>query len=69
MNAFPAFYLSLTCNRCDEEILYGPCITTIEHEGLAVIPYNMAAQSSFHCSGCGATNYTSDFDLLTQDEI
>lgn len=69
MNEFPAFYLSITCQSCDEGILYGPCITTIEHEGLAVIPYDMAAQSSFTCSNCGASNYTGDFEILTADHI
>lgn len=58
------FYLSMDCQNgdCEEEILEGLCVTTIEHNGLPVIPYDIAAQTNFNCRKCGASNYTGDFD-------
>ena len=61
-----AFHLLAHCGNCDEEIIHGPCLTTIEHDGLPVIPYDMAAQERFECDHCGAVNYTGDFELLTE---
>lgn len=58
-----AFHLSAYCRNCDEEIIYGPCVTTIEHSGLPVIPFDMAAQSNFQCDHCGADNYTGEFEI------
>ena len=60
------FYFSMDCGNCDEEILNGINGTTIEHNGLPVISFDMAAQSRFDCEHCGAENYTGDFDVLTE---
>lgn len=62
-----AFYLSMDCQNCDEEILHGLCVTTMEHRDRLgnpspVIPYDMASQTRFDCPRCGARNYTGDFD-------
>lgn len=57
------FYLSVDCRQCDEEIIYGLCATTIEHNGMPVIPFDIAAQSDFRCDHCGAFNYTGDFEI------
>jgi hypothetical protein len=65
------FYISMDCEHCDEEIFYGVCITTIEHNGRPVIPFDMAAQTRFVCNGpdgCGETTYTGDFDVFTDDD-
>lgn len=61
-----AFYLSIDCDKCDEEILYGPCLTTLEHRGKPVIPFDIAAQSNFDCPRCGADNYTGDFEVFCE---
>jgi hypothetical protein len=64
-----AFYLSVDCPECDEEVMWGPVATTIEYEGLPVLPFDMAGQTSFTCPDpdCGTTFYTGDFDLFTDD--
>jgi phenylacetate-coenzyme A ligase PaaK-like adenylate-forming protein len=61
------FYITAECPECDEEIAYGPVLTTLEHNGLPAVPYDLAACTSFSCSNpdCGAESYTGDFDLLT----
>lgn len=63
------FYLSVNCTECDEEIMWGPVATTITHNGLPVIPYDMAAQTAFECDQCGSRSFTGDFDLLTESEV
>lgn len=63
------FLFSLDCRECDEEFTWGPVVTTIEEDGLPVIPFNMAAQTAFTCTHCKARNFTGDFELLTEDEI
>lgn len=63
------FYLTAQCANCDEDIVYGPCMTLIEHEGLPAIPFDMASQTSFECEACGQSSYTGDFELLSEDEI
>lgn len=60
------FYLSLTCGNCDEEVLYGPCATTMEHRGLPVIPFDLLAQSQVLCDYCGADNYTGEFEIHSE---
>lgn len=57
------YYLSIECRNCDNEIHYGVCVTTIEHNGLPVIAFDDGAQNSFKCDNCGATNYTGAFDV------
>jgi hypothetical protein len=44
------FYLSAECENCDEEIYYGPCATTLSHNGLMVISYDFAAPPGFDYS-------------------
>lgn len=61
------FYLSMDCENCEEEILYGPCGTTEEHRGLPVIPFDMASQSKFECERCNAKHFTGDFDDVHVD--
>jgi len=63
------FYLSADCPDCGEEMFYGLCITTLEHDGRPVIQYDIAAQTTFTCEECGTNSYTGDFDLLTEDQI
>lgn len=63
------FLFSLDCRECDEEFTWGPVATAVEADGLPVIPYDMAAQTAFECTHCGARNYTGDFELLTDKEI
>jgi len=63
------FYLSVYCQECDEEILYGPCGTTIAHNDIPVIPFDMGAQTNFECDKCGANNYTGDFELFRDGEV
>jgi hypothetical protein len=57
-----AFYLSMECENCEEEMFYGVCVTTEEHQGLPSIPYDMASQSKFVCKSCDAQHFTGDFD-------
>lgn len=61
-----AFYLVINCGDCGEDIFYGPCGTTLEHHGLPVVPYDMAAQNSFRCDHCGAVTNTGDFDTFVE---
>lgn len=61
-----AYYLLMECRNCDEDIYYGLCVTTLEHQGRPVIPFDIAAQSSFSCGRCGAENYTGDFDVFCE---
>lgn len=68
MSSATAFYISIDCEHCDEEILYGLCVTTIEHNGRPVISFDVAAQTAFTCEECGKTTYTGDFDVFTEDE-
>lgn len=58
------FYISMDCEHCDEEIFYGVCVTTIEHNGRPVIPFDIAAQTTFTCNGCGKDSYTGDFEVF-----
>ena len=60
------FYLVMACRDCDEDIYYGLCFSTLEHNGHPVIPFDMAAQTSFNCNNCGADNYTGDFDVFVE---
>lgn len=64
-----AFYLVAQCPKCDEEIVYGQCVTFMEHQGLPLIPYDLAAQTVFECDHCGARAYSGDFELLTEDQV
>lgn len=58
------FYLAVDCSKCDEENLFGPCLTTIESpDGLPVIPFDMSACESFACSNCGTVNYIGEFEV------
>jgi len=61
-----AYYLVAECQNCDEEIFYGPCGTTLEHDGLPVVPYDVATQTNFTCDRCGADNYTGDFEIFSE---
>lgn len=63
------FYLSMDCD-CGEEMYYGVCLTLLEHNGLPVVSFDMAAQMSFTCDGpdgCGKTTYTGDFETFDDD--
>lgn len=61
-----AHYLLMECENCDEEIYYGVCVTTLEHNGLPAIPFDTAAQTNFECPKCGADNYTGDFEVFCE---
>ncbi len=54
------FYLSMECPNCNTEIVFGPHGTTLECEGLPVIPFDFASQMTIDCEKCGAVNYTGD---------
>lgn len=56
----------MDCQNCDEEIHVGPVLTTLEHDGLPVIPFDLAAQETFTCDNCNAANYTGDFDVMVE---
>jgi predicted RNA-binding Zn-ribbon protein involved in translation (DUF1610 family) len=45
------YYVVIECASCDEEI-YTKCATTIEHNGLPVIPYDIAEGQKFLCPRC-----------------
>lgn len=62
------FYMSMDCGECGEEMLIGPCLTTIERNGMPVIPFDMAAQETFTCD-CGTTWITGDFDVIDEGEL
>lgn len=68
MNGF-AFYQYVYCRSCDEEIIDGPCMTFMQHNGHPVIPFDLAAQSVFTCDKCGARNFTGEFEIFTEDEV
>ena len=55
------FYLTMECENCGESSL-SLCMTTDSHNGLPVIPVDIAAQNSFACD-CGAVTYTGDLDV------
>jgi hypothetical protein len=63
------FYLSLDCAECDEEIVWGPVATSLTHNGLPVVPYDMAAQTGFTCDECGKRTFTGDLELFTESEV
>lgn len=56
------FYLSMDCENCEEEMLMGPCATTIERDSLPVIPFDFASQEMFACDNCGARHYVGDLN-------
>lgn len=58
------FYLVMPCQSCDEDIHYGLCHSTLEHNGYPVIPFDMAAQMTFRCDNCQTTNVTGDFEVI-----
>lgn len=62
------FYLSFDCPQCDDEILYGPCLTTEEHQGAPVIPFDIAAQTTVRCPKCRTESYTGDVELYIDDD-
>lgn len=62
------FYLSAECGECGGDAFTdGVTITTEEHNGRPVVPYDIAAQTTFHCADrtCGATTHTGDFIDVT----
>ena len=65
-----AFYISFDCAKygCSGEILYGPCLTLNMHNGVPVIPYDIASQTSVTCPDCGTVNYTVDAELYYEGE-
>jgi hypothetical protein len=64
-----AFYLSAECAECGGDAFTdGLTVTTEEHKGRPVIPFDIAAQATFVCADqeCGATTVTGDFtDVMT----
>jgi hypothetical protein len=62
------FYMSILCDECNEDILMGPCLTTIERDGLPIIPFDFAAQETFTCD-CGAQYATGDFDYMSAEDL
>ena len=61
------FFLLLDCENCDAEIFYGPCLTLIRHDGAPVVSVSMVEQMSVTCGECGATHYTGELDIMTED--
>jgi hypothetical protein len=63
------FYVSIECPNCDTDVLFGPCLTLITHDGsdVPVIPFDVASQTTFHCEKCGVTFYTGDFDTFCDE--
>lgn len=62
------FYMSMECDSCGESILMGLCLTAVERNGHPVIPFDFAAQETFHCD-CGAAFVTGDFEAINEDEL
>lgn len=60
----PLFYLLVECPACDEDIVYGPCVTFMECGGLPIIPVGMGAQTSFTCGECGAEVRTGELEVF-----
>lgn len=60
------FYLLLACPRCDTDIHFGPCVTLLEHDGLPVVPTDMAGQTAADCPECGARTYIGDLDYFCE---
>lgn len=56
------FYLSMECDKCEDDMFLGPVATTITHNGLPVMPYDFASQESFCCDNCGTEHILGDFD-------
>lgn len=61
------FYIFVECPNCDHEIRK-LMATTIDHDGIPVIPFDMAAQTDFDCSSCGSEWVTGDFELFKMGE-
>lgn len=56
-----AFYLSMECKTCETDMYYGLVITTEEHQGMPVVPFDMAAQARFECGNCGGATEVGDY--------
>lgn len=65
------FFFMLECDKCEEEIYFGPCLTTLTHRDrlgneLPVVPADMVSQTTFTCPRCGADNSTGDLDIYVE---
>ena len=58
-------YISMECETCGADIFIGPVLVLTEHNGLPVIPFDLAAQETFQCD-CGTQQYTGDFDVMVE---
>lgn len=64
-----AFYLSLTCETCGEDMYEGLVVTTLEHDGYPVIDLDLtASQIMFRCDNCGGVTWTGDYVDMTEHE-
>lgn len=57
------FYLSLTCDECENEVYVGVVITLHEHRGLPVVPIDVFTQETFVCDHCGTRHDTGDVNV------
>ena len=63
------YYLAIDCPSCGEEITYGLCVTTEEHNGYPLIPWDTATQQLFSCDACGKRCGTGECELLSEDDL
>jgi hypothetical protein len=56
----------MECKACGDDMFLGPVLTLLERNGLPVIPFDMAAQETFYCDGCGTSHHTGDFDVMVE---
>lgn len=61
------YYLEWDCPSCDETNYYGICRTSLEHNGLPTIPFDVGACESYVCGKCGEGSYTGDLELMTDE--
>lgn len=59
------FYLSLSCQECDNEVRYGPTLTLDTHRGLPVVPVEVVEQTNFVCDRCDTQNWTGEVELIS----
>lgn len=62
------FYLYMECHRCEADMHYGPVATNLAHDGLPVVPVDLASQEQFTCDACGAEHYTGDLDVVVETD-
>lgn len=62
------YYVLVECPKCDVEIHYGPCASTLEHRGLPVVTGDVMAQTRLDCPECGATVWCDDIEFYCEED-